>query len=145
MLNGVTPRCGFAGLAEGDQRRQDLGNAAAAGAGEMGSDLIGCGRRALGGEHGAHRLELLRQLSRPGLPCRLRCSRNLQIALYRRRTDAGLKFRAQPTDLAKPLLVGAFAIEGDEPSEEIVIGEIGGPAIGGEHRAVEITPTRPRS
>jgi hypothetical protein len=92
----------------------------------------------LDSQGGAHSLELFRQLPRPGLPlCRHRGCNN-QLALHRRRRNTRLELGSQSADFAAQFLFGVLAIEVDETAEEIVVADIGQPAIGGEDRTIEV-------
>jgi hypothetical protein len=98
----------------------------------------------LGGEGRAHRLELFRQVARPGLPPQLGGGGDFQFALRRCHGDAGLEFRPQPADMAAKLLFRPLAVQRNQAREKIVIGEIGRPAIGGEDGMVEIVVQLPQ-
>ncbi len=115
-----------------------MGDAITASPHEPGCHLLGGRRRALS-EGGAHGLELLWQLPRPGLPRnRPGGGRNGQLPLEWHRADAGLELGAQPADPAAPLFLGALAIKAHETGKQIFVAKIDGPTIGVENGAVEI-------
>jgi hypothetical protein len=71
-----------------------------------------------------------------GQDCRVACA--AAATSSSRCTGSGLELRAQPADLAAKLFVGSLAVQRDEMGEKIVVADVGGPAIGGEHCVVEI-------
>jgi hypothetical protein len=49
-----------------------------------------------------------------------------------------LKFRAEVFDYAAFFFFGTFVVEGDELFEQLIVGEVFGPAVGVEDRGIEV-------
>src|SRR5215213_8899387 len=56
----------------------------------------------------------------------------------RRGTTFALEVGAEVADEAAGFFGGALGIEGDEAFEDLLVGDVGGPAVGGEDGGVEI-------
>lgn len=130
-------------MSQRDERFENLGDAVSAHANKLGRDLLCSGGGSLRRQGIADGLELLRQLLWPGLTPHLSGGCDHELALHRRRGDPSLELGAQPADLAAPFFLRALAIEGNQVAEEIIITEVGGPAIRGKDGAVEIVVQTP--